>query len=289
MDALKYLLSLAVTFATFLIFSETAMAGSNSTTVNVSIGSVSEITVSPTALNWTGVSPGTQGVMQSLNIKNTGSLNVTNIYAYVSSLSDEPNRPYGTGNAANYSTGALITFKNSTNTNYYFAGRIEWNWTSDPGNKDLSAFTSPVSYGFYKNTSFEYLWALGNGTGTGAAVYCNNSGAQLGVSAYADNGTTVTRTPAANSRDSGDANYGYWAIGSGPLSGSCVAAYYDCTKIYIYKYDKRNGFGSCSNAYYMQEEALVPGDAQTLTLSAFIPYGLPNGYLNQSTFTVVAT
>ncbi|MEM5879080.1 MAG: hypothetical protein QXU74_01125, partial [Candidatus Aenigmatarchaeota archaeon] len=61
------------------------------------------------------------------------------------------------------------------------------------------------------------------------------------------------------------------------------------TKIYIYKYDKRSGFSSCTNSRFLQGSNLPPGDVHTLTLDVYIPYGVPNGNLNTATLTVYAS
>jgi len=286
MRGLSRLLYLAILVVSFALFSGVGLAADSSSTINVTIQSLSEITVTPATLNWTG-NLGQQGVLQTLTIRNTGSQNVSNIYSFMSTLSDEPRRPYGTGNAINYSSGGVIALRNSSNAAYYFAGRIEWNWTSDPGNKNLASFISPVSYGFFKNTSYEYFWALGNGTNG----LCNTTGAQFGISTYIDNGTVSTRTPSAVGFSTSDLDYGYWAPASGPLAGSCIAAAPDCSYIYVYTYDKRASpnFGACPNSEFLQVPPLVSGDSHVLTLSAFIPNGIPSGYLNSSTFTVVAS
>jgi hypothetical protein len=146
-----------------------------------------------------------------------------------------------------------------------------------------------VSKGFFRNTSYEYFWALGNGTGVGSQVYCNNTGSQFGLSTLADNGTVATRSPSASALGGGDSSYGYFPQSSGPLGGSCVAAYWDCTKIYIYYYDKSAGLTSCSNSAYIQTLGLAPGDTHTLTLAAYVPLGIPAGSLNTTIFTVTAT
>jgi hypothetical protein len=215
-------------------------------------------------------------------------VNLTNIYAYVDTLEDEAVRPYGFDDPLKYAAGGVIVFKNETYDKFFFAGRLEWNWTEDVGNDDLSAITSPVAWGFFKNTSYEYYWALGNGTGG----YCNNTGAEFAISDYPDNGTATTRTPSDTSITlQTGVDWGYFSINraSAPLYGSCVAAYYDCSKIYIYRYDKRSGFGSCANSDYIQAPNLVPGETQTLTVNVYIPLGIPAGNLNTATFTVYAS
>ncbi|MEM5829356.1 MAG: hypothetical protein QW040_00045 [Candidatus Aenigmatarchaeota archaeon] len=273
----------------FLLFPPLTLAVEDTVTVSVSVAAVAQISVIPESLSWSNINPGSAGTAQYLNIINTGSVNVTNIYAYVDTLTDEAERPYGKDDPTKYAAGGVIVFKNETDSTYFFAGRIEWNWTEDVGNKDLSNINSPVAWGFFKNTSFEYFWALGNGTNG----YCNNTGAQFAIEDDVDNGTVETRTPTTSNiqLDSGDVNWGYFSVNraTAPLYGSCVAAYYDCTKIYIYKYDKRSGFTSCANSRYIQAPNLVPGETHTLTLRVYVPYGIPDGSLSTATFTVYAS
>jgi hypothetical protein len=269
-------------------------ADDDSATINVSIQAVSEITVFPNALAWNNVQPGKAGGTKLLDIRNTGSLNVTNVYAYVDTMVDETIRPYGTANATNYAVGGVIVFTNETYNKFFFAGRQEWNWTEDISNMNKGNVNSPAAWGFFRNTSFEYNWLVGNGTN---GTCSNNSATQFAISDYADNGTNVTREPTTGSIDCNvyDENYTYCSVnrGSAPIYESCVAIYKDCSRIYIYRYDKRDdqwgNFTSCANANYVQVPNLPPGDVHTLTLDVYIPYGTPNGNLNTSTFTVYAT
>ena len=263
-------------------------------TVNISIGAVAEITVIPSAINWTDVNPGHTGGVQYLDVKNTGSLNVSEIYAFVDTLTDEVNRPYDSDNASDYAAGGIITLLNQSGYDsgadyYFFAGRIEWNWTDDVSNKNMSNFDSPVAWGFYRNTSYEFFWGVGNGTGS----LCNNSGTQFGIDDDIDVGTEDTRTPEITdiSYDGGDADYGYFSISraNSPLNKYCVAVSTDCTKTYIYKYDKRSGFDTCSNAEYLRVNNLQPGKVERIRIDVYLPYGTPNGIMNQSSLTFHAT
>jgi hypothetical protein len=288
MNKLSLLIGL-VTFAYFFLFPVLAQTSTNDTVdVFVDIQAVAQITVVPDVLNWS-VTPGAVGGTKFVDIKNTGSVNITNIYAFVDTLTDEPERPYGSTNATKYAAGGLIVLKNETYNKYFWAGRIEWNWTDDISGMDKNGVSSPVAWGFFKNTTFEYNWLVGNGTGG----YCNNTGAQFAIEDDADNGTVVTRTPIATgiTLDARDSNFGYFSVNraTAPLSESCVAVSFDCKKIFIYRYDKRPGFSSCANSRYLQTSALVPGDIHTLTLDIWTPLGIPAGNLNTATITIVGT
>ncbi|MEM5836762.1 MAG: hypothetical protein QW058_03355, partial [Candidatus Aenigmatarchaeota archaeon] len=110
-----------------------SLAATDEATVNVTVQALAQIAVQPKTLNWT-VYAGQAGVEQILDIYNIGSINVTQIYAYVDTLEDETQRPYGSANATNYAAGGVIVFKNETYNKFFFAGRIEWNWTEDISN-----------------------------------------------------------------------------------------------------------------------------------------------------------
>jgi hypothetical protein len=280
------------TILAFLISCSAVFADANDTaTVEVNVVEVAQITVMPDLLTWSAVLPGYAGGPKLLDIKNTGSKNVTNIYAYVDTLEDEAVRPYGSPNSTSYAAGGVIVFKNETYDKFFFAGRIEWNWTEDISNMQKTGVTSPVAWGFFKNTTYEYNWLVGNGTGG----FCNNTATQFAIEDDPDNGTAETRTPTTTGIycDQADENYTYCSVSrtTAPLYESCVAIYKDCSKIYIYKYDKRNqpNFALCGNSEYIQAPPLVPFETHTLTLNVYIPLGIPFGNLNTSTFTVYAT
>jgi len=295
--SLKMLLPIMLLLALAAI--PVGLAAQDTVTVNVTVAAVSEITVVPESLNWTGLQPGAAGIAQYIDVKNSGSNNVTNVYIYASTLDDETTRPYGTGDPSKYSAAGLIVIKNETDQIPQFVGRIEWNWTDSISGLTVNAIPSNSlrAWGFYKNTTFEYVWAVGNGTNG----YCNSSGAIFAISDIRDDGTTTARTldntEATTLSTDGDVNFGYFSVSGRAAFGGdnvCVAVASDCTKIYIYKYDKRSesgkNFGSCANSRYLTTRQLAPGDILRLSyLSAYVPKGIPAGDLKQGTLTIVAS
>jgi hypothetical protein len=259
--------------------------------INVSIQSVGQITLNPDSIAFSQ-DPSSESTDTTLDIKNTGSINISQINVFVDTLYDEAARPYGNPNASFYAAGGVVVIHNSTDSasTYYFAGRLEWNSTGDVSNKVLTGITTPVAWGFFKNASREYFWGLGNGS-TGL---CNDTGAEFGINDGNDNGTAASRTTDTTSISLTPAiNWGLFSDSraTSPLYNSCVAAYYDCKKIYIYKYDMRSNpnFQACTNAKYLQASNLVPGDYHRMTLNIFTPHGIPAGVMNISTLTIYAT
>jgi len=292
--SLKTLLPIIFTLAFLVMPLVPAIAAETSAniTVNVTVAAVAEITVVPNYLNWTNIYPGSAGVVQTVDVKNTGSLNVSNIYIYASTLTDETTRPYGTGDPSKYSAAGVIVVKGDSDNVPKFVGRIEWNWTDAISGADFSYVNNVKAWGFYKNTSFEYVWAVGADPTTNR---CNDTNARFAISDIPDDGSTVARTPTTTgiSRSGGDANFGYFSVSGRAAFGNepvCVAVASDCSKIYVYRYDKRPGFGLCGNSAYLTTSTLVPGDIYRITyISAYVPKGIPAGQLKLGTLTVVAS
>jgi hypothetical protein len=296
----RKLKTIGILFLAFIVFfigitltkMETVLAANvnDTVTIDVNVTQSASITVWPETLNWTSVSTGGTGGLQYLTVKNAGSIDVSDIYAYVDTLTTEPGRPYGLAYSKNYSAGGVIVIENETDTKLYFAGRIEWNWTQDIPNHNWEALTTstPKAWGYFRNASNDFVWVLGNGT----AGRCNETGSQFAIEYDVDAGTEETRTPITVGASTGrDAIWSYFSVNdaSSPLNQYCVAAYYDCSKIYIYHFDKRSGLGGCTNSAYLQSVALVPGYTMILTLDAWVPNGYPAGFLNTTTLTVIAT
>ena len=274
----------------FLLVPTAVIAASNTTTINVSIEAVGRISLVPDFLNWTDVDPGTTGGEQTVEIQNIGSINVTNIYAYFNTLTVEASTPYGSSDASGYSSTGVIVLRNQSESNIYFNGRIEWNWTTTISNIDMSNLDDPVAWGFFKNTSNEYVWAIGNGTDANGNAVCNETGTQLAIEDDIDDGTQGTRTPETTTitRDGGDANYSYFSVdrATAPLYEHCIAVNTNCTKIYIYKYDRTGQFSTCLNSAYIEDVMTPSGESEILTLDAYIPKGIPDGNMSSSVMTV---
>ncbi len=265
-------------------------------TIDVNVSVTASITVLPDVLNWTSVISGTASTdTKNLTVKNTGSINVSNIYAYVDTLLTEPVRPYGLAYPKNYSAGGVIALKNESDPQFFLAGRIEWNWTQDIPNHDWTTVgvTTPVSWGYFRNTSNEYVWVVGSGDDG----FCNMSNTQFAIEDDRDIGTFATRTPDDTSITwaGNDSTWSYFRVDrtTAPLNFSCVAVYNDCSKIYIYNYDRRSGnvgnFSTCGSANNLFYGNLVPGYSFIVWVSPWVPLGYPAGYLNTTTLTFYAT
>jgi hypothetical protein len=265
------------------------MASYNTTDIDVNISQMSQITLYPNYLNWTQVVAGAIAGYKNVTLQNTGSVSVNNVFAWVDTLTDETSVPYGSSDPASYAAGGVLVIRNETDSKYYYIGRLEWNWTADIPNHNWGAVTSPIAWGYFRNITNNYVWVLGNGT----EGRCNESSAQFSIETDIDTGGVGTRTPDNTfslTPSSNDAiRWSYAAITTGTLAGHCIAAYWDCSKVYITKFDKRTNFTGCANQDYFYDTPLNAGNSTIIRLDAWIPSGIPSGNLTRATLTVEAS
>ena len=277
-------------------------------TLEVNISEQAAIEVLPTSIFWEDLSPGSNGTasVRNISIKNTGSTNLTNFYIDVNTGVIENESPIGTGNISYYAASGFMLFRNeSTNLEYKHLGRLEWNLSEVMDTEVLNLGAGVVKYGhgWYKRADGnEYLWKVENGsapTGNEVDAWCNRSDTTFTIKLNPENISSYNRdfTVATESSSSPDANNKLWSIFSfsdtrNPLHGQCVAVYYDCTRIYIYKYDMNatSDFNDCASAAYISTEVLVPGDTiDKLKIKPSIPQGTPAGNATASTLTIIAS
>ncbi len=275
-----------------LIMSPMTFAADDTLTVNITISSVGAIVVLPNTFEWT-LAPGDDSDIgiSNITIKNIGSLNVTNMYLDTSTVTDESTNPIPTGEASAYSAAGMIFVRNSTNTTYFHAGRLEWNISSILAGEilDLDPATGTFGHGWYRNASGnEYLWKVENGTGG----YCNNSGTTFEIKTAPENVTDFNRDLSSGLSTctyAGEDDWASFACTDGPLADYCVATASTCDKIYIYKYNYNSTYAACGNRAYIRETDLVPGGEDYMIIHASVPYGMPAGETALGTLTLFAT
>lgn len=261
--------------------------------VYVNISSVGAIIVVPNSVTWNGVIPGSDGQIYNLTIKNTGSLNVSQIYMNASTVKNELVNPLASTNPASYSAAGLIMVKNATDTAYNHAGRIEWNISSILLGEALAlnGATTNFAHGWYRNASGnEFLWALENGT----AGYCNATNAKFKIKTAPENYTNMNRdltvtTEVCTLLAADTESWGVFTCANGPLAGQCIAAPSTCDKILIYKYNYAGDYPACTNRAYLRGGDIVPGSEAEFNLKASIPKGMPAGNTTVGTLTIIAS
>ena len=292
-----YLTAFAV--LAFLIAAQTASAAltSNNVTVNINISSVGAIIVLPNSINWTAdglgsINPGADSAVSNLIIKNTGSVNVSQIYMNASTINDESSNPLQTSNASYYAAAGLVMVKNATDAAYSHAGRLEWNLSAVLTDETLSlaGTTAKFSHGWYRNASGnEYLWKLENGTNG----FCNDTGTVFAIKTYPENQTTMNRNLGAGlstcAAVTTGTNWGVFTCSTGPLVNQCIAAASTCDKVYIYKYyADLADYPTCANSNYLRADNIVPGDEAMFSVKASVPKGTPAGDTITGTLTIIA-
>jgi len=285
----------------------------DSVTLDVNISSQAAIQVLPTSISWVQIIPGSNGTsstpqdVRNISVKNIGSYNLTQFYIDINTEDIETTNPLGGGQITDYAAGGFVLFRNESSTlRYFHAGRLEWNLTDNLAGEDLNlgATVANYSHGWYRLASGnEFLWKLENGTcGTAAGLtanICNCTDANFVISLLPENASSTSRdlssniatapTPAAT-----NANWSLFHFTSaqgGPLQDHCVAASWDCTKIFIYKYDMTgsgsSGFGDCTMARYFANERVEPGEIlDKLKVKPSVPQGTPAGDAQTTTLSV---
>lgn len=262
---------------------------SNQTNVSVQISQITKITVLPASLSWT-LLPKEEGETKWLEIKNTGSTNITFVYAYVDTLEKETSNPVGSGSAQAYAAGGVLVIrKNVSGEKFYYAGRLEWN-TSKPTDAGNTKCANAKAWGYYRNVTGDYLWCLVNASdGT-----CNSTSAEIYIENDTDKGTASTRDPdIGGSFTHAFKDWGIYNFSSGPLAGHCVAAYWDCSKIYVYRYDSRTdpNFAACDLTAIEQSlntsAILFPSNSFLIDVNVWVPE-IPYGWMKSSLLTIEA-
>jgi hypothetical protein len=276
-----------------------AQNANDTVTLDVNISQVAAIEVLPTALSWNGLSPGSNGSVENISVKNIGSYNLSDFYAVVDTEDVETQNPVSAGNITLYAAGGFMLFRNeSSSLKYYHLGRLEWNLSEimDTEVMDFRPGTTNWAHGWYRQANGnEYLWKLENGTDG----WCNDTLTQLTIKKNPENSSGYSRDLSANyanaTPDTANENWTmfYFPAGEGgPLQGHCVASYYDCSRIYIYKYNMDGGtggtsFGACDHANYFSETILTPGERlDKIKIKPSIPFGIPSGDASQGILTI---
>ena len=302
-DFIKGSLFLTVLIAIALVASPKIDAASDTDEFNitVNVSALTEVTVLPTSLSWTALSPGANGNIQNVSLRNTGTINLSSFYASPNTITMEATNPLETGIPEAYAaTGFMIVANETVDSPFYHLGRLEWNLS-----KALAGEIFPVtlesswSHGWYRNsTGNEYLWLLMNGSdGT-----CNaSSGVTFQIKTAPENSTNLKRDHTEEktnnvcggsySPPSGDESWGVFTCGdtANPLNGYFVATYYDCSKIYIYYYDRTTTFPGSTTVPFLWNSTIVPGKETFMKLIAALPRGIPAGDTQEGTITITAS
>jgi hypothetical protein len=284
------ILSLILNLLTSKSASAATTTGSVTIAVNISISA--SITVTPAECVWNQVpSGGAEQTPCQLTVKNTGSVNLTDVYASVNSFAVEGARPYGSSASA-YASGSFLTLRNSTgDRGYRFVNRLDWNETGPEVPSGFYA-AGAVSWGYFRNHTKEYLWSL-----TFSSTNCTNTtGANVTIKSCTDSLCANRNMNSSNvvvaSVLSNNLEWSVWNFSTGPLANYCVGVYKDCKKIMVYQWDINGSLPTCGNKEYAYQttdvDRFTPDESFTLNLTVWVPRGIPSGDTTNSTLTITA-
>jgi len=269
--------------------------------VTVTISSKTIVDVTPQTMDFGTANPGstvtqyTDGgvTLSQIQVENLGSTNLTYIWLNVTQPSSNP---FGTGLTSNYDPANWLVVKNTSQTDYAFIDRVEFNATTDIIYLNLDANSRTKGwFGRIRDANHEYFWQI-NGT----ASYCNTTGNTLVVGQTAHNETQTGTIDLVNGNvyissiaASGDAN---WGITNTTIEGVqyCVATSADCTKLRLYRWNPdAPGAASCpaltqAEMTINNGQTVYPGGSVIVDVQLHVPYGVPQGTMPQGTLTVVA-
>lgn len=159
-------------------------AGSDSATMNVTVTSVTEIDIQPNQLDYTGVPPGSTNKtsdrsFSGVEIENTGSVNITKIWAEASTPT---NNPFGAGTASAYDAGNFVIMDPvsevggvNTESDYHYVNRKEFNETNDLTYISQPSKTEGTRYGRMRAGNESFFWVIGMGENAGSTGSSNPS------------------------------------------------------------------------------------------------------------------
>ena len=275
---------------------ESASAGGtqNSSTnisVYVTVSEITMVSITPTILNWTGVSPGSEGVATAVEVEDIGSTNITKVWfsnSYPASL------PYGSQNVYLHDAGNfLVIKKNQSGQLWYHPELVEYN------ESQLIYLVLPAavkSHGRFRDAQSEYFWALANDS----AGNCTNGTFYIGVVPHNSTQTgsvdltacalSLTQTGLTGCRSGQltkyNTSYGYADVMVGRDDGGATQAglnysmmvSQDCTQVNFYHWDQDMPPASSTvNDEYFANSTIYPGGNIIANINVRVPYGVPSG------------
>lgn len=291
-----------------------AQTTSNDTNVTLSVAEETSVTVTPDLFDFASMTLGETNFSDiqplRLQIENTGTTNLTNIYANPDTISSEQDNPLGTGQPAEYAAGRFLWISNTSDNafGFYHAGHLTWNNTEDNGGEPSGITNDPantVGHGFYRNATGDYLWAIQNDTSN---IGCDETGASLTIKTAKDDGSnrdmsanTVTynvQTQNANWGLAGTGSNPTEPVSSGPLQGHYVALHSSCEKAYAFRWDDPSaipdpdGTGSTPVNELVgpsSSDHITPGEVWVARIGAAVHAGVPDGSTNRTLLTITAS
>jgi hypothetical protein len=260
----------------------------NTTVIQVNISEVAQISVSPSSISWTQIAPGTNGSVQRITVRNTGSTTFSNgIYVSVNSFANTTSNPTAGDDPRKYMAGSFLAISNTTdltNDKYWFVNQISWNESTypNPSNPNPGA----TMWGYYQNKTNSWLWEFKPSTGE---TSCRNGTGGAGLKIIPTAGSKDISTASTATFITNDTAWGTWNVSAGPLQEYCIAVHTSCNYIMVYKFDMNTSLPNCWNKGYIAPGSFTPGTEKYFDVHPNIPNGVPAGTVTNSTVTFTAS
>lgn len=292
-----------------------AQTASNDTNVTLSVAEETSVTVTPSLFNFSGMTLAETNFsdIQALRLKieNTGSTNLTNIYANPDINSSEQNNPLGTGQSEEYAAGRFLWISNTSANDFgfYQAGHLTWNNTEQAGGEPTGVTGKDAgsqAVGYYRNATGNYLWEIVDNTADPGK--CNTTSAYMEIKTVQDDGSNrdletnivqynaqvADTNPFILLGSTGPA-VGVEPLSGGPLDGHYGAIAKGCDRALFFRWSQPTDVPTISDTstpYLVgnsSSDHIEPGVTWTARLGAAVHRGVPTGDTNRTLLTITAT
>jgi hypothetical protein len=260
--------------------------------ITVTISEVTAVTITPDALVWSNVAPGSSGIPTAILIENIGSTNISKVWF---NASYPQNLPYGSSDFTLHDAGNFVVIKrNQTGELWYHPNLVEYNESELIYLTLPAAGTNLLTHGRFRDGQSEYFWAIKNDSAGG----CTNGTLYMGVVPHnsTQQGTidlsscalTLMQTGVAGCRNGVltrfNGTWGYGDVMVGRDGGANTGMNYsimvrdNCRQVFFYKWaiDLPTATGS-SNDVAFANSTIYPGGNMIANVNVNVPYGVPTG------------
>ena len=268
----------------------TVIAGAEDATANatidITISATAVITLNDTDVNFGTVAPMANSTQFGMLVTNTGSKDISNIYAWADTLKHNSTNPRGTSTSSNWIATSFLSLDNNTaGDDWYYVGNLVWNMSTNYDNTTWTLSGEVNAFGDFweggSETTDLYYWEMTNGTSASSeGAYCNQSDTSIKIQTTKNDKDTSSGT--ALTADTQSTDWATWKVGSGPWLNYCIASDVTCKYLYIYKWDYNSTYPACQNRNYTTgAQTLSPAETYTFRIKAIVPPNVADGATTQ--------
>jgi len=257
-------------------------------TIDVEIGATAVITLNDTDVDFGIVSPMANSTQFGMLVTNTGSKDISNVYAWADTLKHNTTNPRGTSTSTNWIATSFLSLDNNTaGDDWYYVGNLVWNMSANYDNTTWTLSGEVNAFGdFWEGgsaTTDLYYWEMTSGT----SGFCNQSDTSIKIQGTKNDKSTSTGTSLV--ADTQSTSWATWKVGSGPWLNYCIASDVSCRYLYVYKWDYNSTFPACENRNYTTGgQTLSPSQTYTFRIKAIVPPNVADGVTTQGMLKIYA-